>query len=757
MRLDRGLTFEVAQSLLLSFEGRKMLWLQPGPSQGHICRQCALILNLQIRQASQLSVIKRALAREKINDTPQSHLSRRQAVEPESRRISYRPLAPRTASSPNDTIGNASDAFERAGFPQKSSRLSDRENFLAERRTDKSPDKPSRDPSLCTLPTDKRRRLTENEKAILSMQGPDASPRMIISDLHQRARKLSALFEKELPGMLEPNDLPENDKTLLRRNIEEYWMEFFRRRPGRMGAIVALYAKNLDDLKARLRAEPIWSSRDKWVTSKKMSYLGKQSEDGVFPVRRKIMRLLVNTSVQRSMSARYLKHSIWNGKALTIEQYQETWDLKLQKYRAGGDRTSDEVLRIAAEMSVGMGDRTKIPCTNEDVVRFLDTAQGECKTMERLLRARPWLYETDTEIGDKNVAIEVKSKRTSPVIEKPLTPGGTLPLTNAASSFLYGKSAAMTCLLSAHRKVYRAYLTEQFFEDRSDGSLRASLDERKIPVGLMDTPERKEAMHIACRGRPHQGVVLDVSPLPFPPVKAMRAPLLKGKAALQYLVEEQREEEKEINERGRRFHDPKHWGWRKPLVLLLDGIKDEGNMGNIIRTAHFYQADAVAICVNTCAPITSSVVAKAASGALEVVPLLCIKKPTEFLRLSQSFGWKVWASVPPGKDSNDSTRMFSTVTRKETETLGTSNMDSPLADAPGILMLGSEGEGLREIMLARADGRVSIDAPGGEAGRLSLVIDSMNVASAAAVLLEAFMRKPAGLIYKEPGPPARGW
>ncbi|KAF2151486.1 alpha/beta knot [Myriangium duriaei CBS 260.36] len=256
-------------------------------------------------------------------------------------------------------------------------------------------------------------------------------------------------------------------------------------------------------------------------------------------------------------------------------------------------------------------------------------------------------------------------------------------------------------------------------------------------------------MDIASGYRPHQGILLEVSPLPFPPVRSMlKPPYTNDNAPLQFQVEDQQVEERQINNRLSTVVSPDPSRWRKPVVLLLDGIKDEGNMGNIIRTAYFYNVDAVAICVNTCAPISSPIVAKAASGALEAMPLLRLNKPTDFLRQSQYNTWKVWASVPPGKGPEN--QQFQPEGRRQKASTQpsppmirrTSTMQSPLVDAPAILMLGSEGEGLRDIMLARADGRVSIDPPGNDDRRRDLGIDSMNVASAAAVLLEAFMRKP---------------
>ena len=56
--------------------------------------------------------------------------------------------------------------------------------------------------------------------------------------------------------------------------------------------------------------------------------------------------------------------------------------------------------------------------------------------------------------------------------------------------------------------------------------------------------------------------------------------------------------------------------WREPLLVVLDGIEDPRNLGACLRTAEAAGVDAVLLPRRGTAPL-SSVVAKAASGALE--------------------------------------------------------------------------------------------------------------------------------------------
>ncbi len=115
------------------------------------------------------------------------------------------------------------------------------------------------------------------------------------------------------------------------------------------------------------------------------------------------------------------------------------------------------------------------------------------------------------------------------------------------------------------------------------------------------------------------------------------------------------------------------------------------------------------------------------AGASENVTLFSVDKPAAFVVDSKKAGWKVFAAMAPSK-KNDPDMPLS---------LSSNELGDPLVEAPCILMLGSEGEGLRWNLRSKADVDVYIPWSGN-----SDSIDSLNVSVAAGVLCNAFLAKP---------------
>lgn len=142
------------------------------------------------------------------------------------------------------------------------------------------------------------------------------------------------------------------------------------------------------------------------------------------------------------------------------------------------------------------------------------------------------------------------------------------------------------------------------------------------------------------------------------------------------------------------------------LVVVLDQVTDPHNVGAILRTACAFGADAV-ITTTRYAPRETGTLAKSASGALDLVPLITVRNLADTLEELKKSGLTCL-----GFDSEAEHQL--------TPGLG----GKPLA-----IVLGAEGKGLRQRTRELCDQMVKLDMPG--------PIKSLNVSNAAAIALFA--------------------
>lgn len=369
------------------------------------------------------------------------------------------------------------------------------------------------------------------------------------------------------------------------------------------------------------------------------------------------------------------------------------------------------------------------PATSQ--FRFVGQAERD-GLPERLPSREGW-----TETGERNGR---RSKADNYRDNMPIS----VPHTTAASTFMYGSNAVLACLSAKKRKCYHLYISGPATKGDRD---KKNLDQIEQLANAAQIPTTTNAsitlLDRMSNRRPHNGVVLETSHVPAPPVLGLGKPDL-SLSMMPVDLDRQSAEEVTVNDAPTALPILTKT-WRHPFILMLDGILDEGNMGNIIRTAYFYGVDAIAVSKNTCASVNSAIVSKASSGAIEAVQILSLPQPSNFVYKSLLASWRVYAAAAPTIGNN--------IPANEAEKYITHSSvaaASPLRNHPCILMLGAEGEGLRDNLKNRADYFVSIEQ--GERGSMSggllpgIGVDSMNVASAAGVLVESFLRKPAGAL-----------
>ncbi|KAM3507261.1 hypothetical protein MY10362_001859 [Beauveria mimosiformis] len=312
----------------------------------------------------------------------------------------------------------------------------------------------------------------------------------------------------------------------------------------------------------------------------------------------------------------------------------------------------------------------------------------------------------------------------------------TIKYTTAASQFVYGRSAVKAALDGGRRKVYNLYVCggAETHADRLYEQQIARLATRKgAKVTLMPRTEQR-LMDKMSAGRPHNGFVLEASPVQQMPVLALgQVEDSEGGQRIRVTPGHQTREDEDINS-ATPFFARSRSRTPQPLVLMLHEILDPGNLGALIRTASYLGVDAVGITNRSSATLTP-VALKSAAGAAEEVTLFTVPEPAEFLEQSRSAGWVAYAAVqPPGEKL---ARMHGG------KFLSTDDIERrrPLLDKPCILVLGNEGHGLpREVKVA-ADYELSVPRVVFEG-----YVDSLNVSVAGALLTHAFVK---GAVTKE--------
>lgn len=305
----------------------------------------------------------------------------------------------------------------------------------------------------------------------------------------------------------------------------------------------------------------------------------------------------------------------------------------------------------------------------------------------------------------------------------------SIPYTTPASEFLYGTSvveAALRSRRNPRRKLYKLYIYSG--ENRENAEKDAIIERLAKKNGVNVQYVGADWLRIMDKmsgGRPHNGYVLEASPLPRLPVTSLGAVTSQdNRPGVIVSLDHQSREEAAINGTSNFIPLPQDRLGRKPFILLLDSIVDPGNLGGIIRTASFLGVSAIAISTRNSASFTP-IVLKASAGASENITLFSVRKPAGFVIDSKAAGWKVYAAVAPsGKQE------YVTPTSITTEEL-----EDPLQESPCILMLGNEGEGLRWNLRSKADVEIGILGSG-----MTESVNSMNVSVATGILCDTFLR-----------------
>jgi TrmH family RNA methyltransferase len=146
------------------------------------------------------------------------------------------------------------------------------------------------------------------------------------------------------------------------------------------------------------------------------------------------------------------------------------------------------------------------------------------------------------------------------------------------------------------------------------------------------------------------------------------------------------------------------------LIVVAHQLQDPGNLGSIIRTAEAVGASGIAITSNTVDPFNAKAV-RASMNSILRLPVVLIGDIAMFIQKCRQAGFQTVATALDG----DKTHFAVDLTK------------------PTTVIVGQEGAGLPQDIMAAIDLRVRIP--------MADTIDSLNVATAAAVVLYEAMRQ----------------
>ncbi|KAF2258009.1 alpha/beta knot [Lojkania enalia] len=321
----------------------------------------------------------------------------------------------------------------------------------------------------------------------------------------------------------------------------------------------------------------------------------------------------------------------------------------------------------------------------------------------------------------------------------------TLPYSTAASEFLYGYSVVLAALKAGRRQLYNLYIHTRGQNHASNAAILSRAKYQGVKIHEVGD-EWLHLMDRASSGRPHNGFILESSPLPRPPITELA---ISSVADGFFIVKLDRQSREDSLVNGQQTkYTYKSNGWRHPLLLYVDGVLDEGNLGAIARSAYFLGVDAIATPTRQTAP-WSHIALKASAGAAEAIPIFTVTKPSDFLLKSGQGGWRIYATdAIPREETTLQFHLSSSSTPKDTSsdivfTYARSRKrlldHHPVAMYPTILMMGAEGTGLRSSLLNQAHFNVGVRA-GRDVDQIG--VDSLNVSVAASLLCYEFLKKP---------------
>ncbi|QIT35798.1 23S rRNA (guanosine(2251)-2'-O)-methyltransferase RlmB [Wolbachia endosymbiont of Brugia pahangi] len=247
--------------------------------------------------------------------------------------------------------------------------------------------------------------------------------------------------------------------------------------------------------------------------------------------------------------------------------------------------------------------------------------------------------------------------------------------------WLYGKHTCMLALKNKNRLCIELLVTENSYREY-EKEIRQCVDSKGIKVQLV---KNKILSEVLSKSANHQGIALKV------------APILHSLS-----IEEIAESSSNSS-----------------TIVILDQVTDTHNIGSILRTSACFNVDALVLPYNH-SPSENASIAKAASGTLDIVPLIHVTNVVKTMEYLKKVGYWCYGFDSNAKENIDEIKSFGKKI---------------------VIIFGSEGKGMRRLVKENCDYLLKIP--------MSNVIDSLNVSNAAAIGLYSVYTKTLHINYNK--------
>lgn len=309
---------------------------------------------------------------------------------------------------------------------------------------------------------------------------------------------------------------------------------------------------------------------------------------------------------------------------------------------------------------------------------------------------------------------------------------------NPLSEYIYGTHSVISALTANKRGGFNKLYLHNGLKSKFEKFETISKLCKQYGIKIIDDYPKPDMDRLADRGV-HNGVILETKKLLLPIISTLPPVELGSAENGEYNVSIHNDLYNTVVDIpyavARKSKNQSSDLKKYPIGLYLDGITDPQNAGAIIRSAYYLGVDFIVVPEYDTAKL-GPIASKASVGALDLMPIYRADDPLKFIDGVKKNGWNIISTdaKPIGDQIND--LKLKHKHQFLDKYIDANDLSGMLCDAPMLLVLGSEGKGIRTNMKSKSDYLVGLEKERSLSNRqVDEIVDSLNVSVAAALLI----------------------